>query len=173
MIFSFREEVLVSAQVGTPHLDARMFDSSRSPLQMALAGIGTELALTFLVTFVIYATFIDPRAVSRPASQRWACLWLGLAVLSATLVAYPLTGAAMNPARWLGTVVWEARLAPLRAQDPFRDHYVYWFGPISGALLAGIIYQLFILPTEKPPEKDLATLIGRPLRSRKDEGRIM
>jgi glycerol uptake facilitator protein len=44
----------------------------------------------------------------------------------------PLTGAAMNPARWFGPAV---------ASGTFTDWYVWWIGPLLGAAVAGLIYR--------------------------------
>ena len=54
----------------------------------------------------------------------------------------PLTGAAMNPARTLGTA--------LVAGDPvlWSQHWVYWLGPVVGAVLAAVLYDALIL--QKP-----------------------
>ena len=65
---------------------------------------------------------------------------------AATLVGTPLTGAALNPARWFGTVIWEMSIESLQAQGPFRDQVIFWFGPIAGALLAGLVYTTVLLP---------------------------
>jgi glycerol uptake facilitator-like aquaporin len=44
----------------------------------------------------------------------------------------PITGAAMNPARWLGTAV----------PAGFYDHwFVYFIGPLLGAGIAALSYR--------------------------------
>jgi len=48
----------------------------------------------------------------------------------------PFTGAAMNPARAIG---------PMIASLNFTDWYVYWIGPIAGAVIAALLYQYIIL----------------------------
>jgi len=42
------------------------------------------------------------------------------------------TGASMNPARSIGPVI---------VGNLWKDHYVYWIGPISGGLLGAGLYQ--------------------------------
>ena len=64
---------------------------------------------------------------------KWGWLAVGLTQTALILVAQHLTGAAANPARWLGTVVWEWTLS----SNALLDHATYWIGPIIGALLAG------------------------------------
>jgi glycerol uptake facilitator-like aquaporin len=148
LLFSFRDDVLTAARLGTPHIDLRVFGSLTPGV--LVSGIGLELVLTFILTFVILATLIDkggPRWVG-PWGKGWACLWVGLTVTVSTLVGYPLTGASLNPARWFGTVVWETTIPSLQSQRPFQDQVVYWFGPIAGALLAGLVYLMVLAPAE-------------------------
>jgi len=48
----------------------------------------------------------------------------------------PLTGAAMNPARWLG---------PTIIQGTYANTAVYLIGPIVGGMLAALIWTLVLL----------------------------
>lgn len=123
---------------GTPHLNYEAFHSTFPPtMQVLLGGIGVEVVLTFILTFAIFGTLIDPRA------PKLGAMPVGLCMAALVFMGYPLTGAACNPARWLGSVVWEFR------EGCWRDHAVYWIGPIFGALLAGAVYQYLILPEEE------------------------
>ena len=147
----FPELVLVDARLGTPHVNLKAFDITGIDFRTRLSGIGVETALTFIVTFVVFATFIDPRAPRLLGRVgRWLSgLWVGLALAAVTLAGFPFTGAAANPARWFGTVIWEKTVAALDLQQPFADHMVYWIGPVLGAVLAGGVYTLLILPAEE------------------------
>jgi glycerol uptake facilitator-like aquaporin len=151
LVFSFREDILSDAHLGTPHVSVRMFAAGVTP-KMLLSGIGMELVLTFILVFILYATLIDPRAPRwfGPGHRRWGALWAGLFIVAATIVGSSLTGAALNPARWFGTVIWESTIPSLQAQRPFQDHVVYWFGPIAGALLATVLYNTLLMPEEEP-----------------------
>jgi glycerol uptake facilitator-like aquaporin len=150
LVFSFRDDVLTAARLGTPHMNARMFGTGGITPMVLLSGIGLELVLTFILTFVIFATLIDTgnRRWVSPWTKRWACLWAGLTLAACTLAAFPVTGAALNPARWFGTVIWEMTIPSLQLQRPFGDQVVYWFGPIAGSLLAGLVYLMVLVPEE-------------------------
>jgi aquaporin Z len=115
---------------------------------MLLSGVGIEFSLTFILTFVIYATLLDPRA------PQLGIFSAGLTLAAVTLLGLPLTGAALNPARWLGPVLWEVMVR----RDALSDHVVYWVGPIFGALAAGALYEYVLWPAgqEKEPAPESA-----------------
>ncbi|MBI1914959.1 MAG: aquaporin [Planctomycetes bacterium] len=140
----FTQQVLSEAYAGTPHLRAlrdAIGDQGRGmSVGDLLAGVGLESAFTFLLTLAIFATIFDPR---RP---RLGGTVAGLALTAGVLIGWNLTGAALNPARWLGPALWQRTVPTLQAQPVFADHPVYWMGPIVGALLAGIVYAGVIHP---------------------------
>lgn len=95
-----------------------------------LGGIIFEGIMTFILVFVVFGTVIDSRA---PKIGGFA---VGLAVVVDALAGGPFTGAAMNPARAIG---------PAIASLYFANWYVYWIGPIIGAIIAGLLYKNMIL----------------------------
>lgn len=157
----FSEDALRNSYLGTPHLTAALgVEHGKGPdMGQLLSGIGIELVLTFVLTFVIFGTTIDQRG------PRLGWLAVGLTQAALILAAYHLTGAAANPARWLGTVVWERTML----DGAFADHAAYWIGPIIGALLAGGAYVMLILPPEEPtpPVKATPTLGAPTVRTKK------
>ena len=94
-------------------------------------GTGIEVVLTFFLVFVIWAVAVDKRgpAVLAPFA-------IGLTVTFDILAGGAFTGAAMNPARWLG---------PALAGGGFADAVVWTAGPILGALLASLLYETVFL----------------------------
>jgi aquaporin TIP len=56
-------------------------------------------------------------------------------------MAYPFTGAAMNPARAFG---------PALVARHWSNHGVYWVGPLFGGVLAGVVYDRFFLRDQPP-----------------------
>jgi len=112
------------SNVGTPALGAGI-----SPM----AGIGVEAVLTALLVLAVIGTAVDPRA------PRIGGLAIGLAVAADILVGGPLTGAAMNPARWFGPAV---------ASGAFADWYVWWIGPAIGATVAALVYRFWLAQPE-------------------------
>ena len=106
------------SNIGTPALGVAM---------EPLAGIAIEAVLTVLLVVAVFGTAIDRRA---PPIGGIA---IGLAVAADILMGGPLTGGAMNPARWFGPAVASGAL----------DHwYVWWVGPLLGAAVAAWIYRL-------------------------------
>jgi aquaporin TIP len=134
----FHDSVLTAARFGTPHLTEAFGQLTSGTL---LTGAGVELVLTFLLTFAIFGSVIDPRTPR--LSGIGIGLIVGLMQTAVVLVGFRLTGASVNPARSFGTYIWEMsyRWADIREQI-----FVYWVGPIAGALLAGLIYTYAILP---------------------------
>jgi aquaporin TIP len=133
--FTFDDTVLREARLGTPHLNPIAYPTGIG-VGPILAGTSIELVLTFFLVFAIFG------ASGNDAEPERSALPAGLMVVAAAVVAGPLTGAALNPARWFGTVPWE-QLVP-GAANPWGDTFVYLAGPILGALAAGLVLYRFL-----------------------------
>jgi len=90
------------------------------------AAIAIEAILTMVLLVAVFGTAVDPRA------PKIGGLAIGLAVAADIFMGGPLTGAAMNPARWFGPAV---------ASGTYDDWYVWWIGPLVGAAIAALIYR--------------------------------
>ncbi|HLF16055.1 MAG TPA: aquaporin, partial [Candidatus Thermoplasmatota archaeon] len=95
------------------------------------SAILVEAVLTFFLMFVIFGTAIDNRFGGRIGG-----LGIGFAVAIGVFAGGPLTGAAMNPARWFG---------PALVTQTWEDAAVYLAGPALGAVLATLVYTSFIM----------------------------
>ena len=95
-------------------------------------GVGTalvyEIVLTAFLMFVIVAVATDTRAAGAAAA-----IAIGGTVGLDALFGGPVTGASMNPARSLG---------PALVSGEWRDFWVYLAGPIVGATVGALGYQL-------------------------------
>jgi glycerol uptake facilitator-like aquaporin len=156
-LFLINENALVETRMGAPHLNLKAFDAAQIDRPTVFLGIGLETLLTFLLVFAIFALFFDARfrRAAGESVHRVNYLWLGFFITAVTLATGGWTGASMNPARWLGTVIWESTVAGLDGGKPWADHGPYWIGPILGSLLAGMLYTYVILPEDdrKGPPK--------------------
>lgn len=123
--FDVDPTALSRTHVGTPGLGPNVTD---------LTGIVVEGILTIFLLWAVFGTVVSPLA------PRIGGFGIGLMVAADILAGGPLTGAAMNPARWLGTAV----------PAGFYDHwYVYFIGPLVGAAIAGLSYRYVFAP---PPD---------------------
>ena len=147
-LLNLRQDVVVAGRLGTPHLNLEAFGVPYLSSGVLIQGMGIEAVLTFALVFVVLAVYFDPRSnkLLSGFARRWANVAVGLLLSAEVLAAGHLTGAATNPARWFGTVIWETTLPDLDLRRPFADHAVYWVGPTIGALLAGIVYHYLIFP---------------------------
>jgi MIP family channel proteins len=113
----FPEAAVADSNLGTPALAEGI---------EVWQGIAIEAVLTVVLVLAVFGTAIDPRA------PRLGGMAIGLAVAADILMGGPLTGAAMNPARWFGPAV---------AAGAFDNWYVWWVGPLIGAAVAAVIYR--------------------------------
>src|SRR5437588_2235234 len=95
-------------------------------------GVGSALAyevvLTAILMFVIVAVATDTRAIGAGAA-----IAIGGAVGMDALFGGPITGASMNPARAFG---------PALASGEWDEFWPYAVGPVGGASVGALAYQL-------------------------------
>ena len=115
----------VEAGVSTPHVPSS-------------AALGLEIVLTMLLVTVILGTADRHRIVGTNAA-----LAVGATIALCGLVALPLEGASMNPARSLGPAVVTGR---------FSDLWIYVLGPAIGAALAVAVNTVIHGPGRNDPE---------------------
>uniref|UniRef100_T1PJL7 Major intrinsic protein n=1 Tax=Musca domestica TaxID=7370 RepID=T1PJL7_MUSDO len=108
--------------------------------------LGIEFCITTTLIFVCCGVW-DPRNKSHQDS---VAIRFGLAVACLSITAGPITGASMNPARSLAPALWH---------NDFRNHWVYWVGPLAAAFVAANVYKLvFRREVEEECEKTPAKM---------------
>jgi MIP family channel proteins len=132
-IFDFAIAAIDKTHLGTPALAGTITPA---------VGIVIEALLTIFLVWAVYGTAVSPLA------PPIAGFGIGLTVMTDILLGGPLTGAAMNPARWFGTAV---------PAVFFDNWYVYWIGPLLGAAIAGVSIRYVLAP---PPDLRTPTTNG-------------
>ncbi|KAH0989229.1 hypothetical protein GBA52_000712 [Prunus armeniaca] len=101
-----------------------------------------EFISTFILMFTICGVATDDRA-----SKNISGIAIGAAAVFTVMVAGPITGASMNPARSFG---------PATVAGIYKNIWVYTAGPILGAIAATMVYGVLRVPT--PVESDDSVL---------------
>jgi glycerol uptake facilitator-like aquaporin len=91
------------------------------------AALAVEAIFTGILVLVITAVATDTRAVGEAAA-----LAIGGTVALGALVAGPITGASLNPARSIG---------PAIASGDVGDLWIYLVGPVIGAIAGASVYR--------------------------------
>ena len=100
----------------------------------AMQAILLEAIATFFLMAVIYGTAVVETA------PKIGGLAIGLTIAADIIAIGPLTGASMNPARSFG---------PAIASGVFAGQFIYWVGPIIGAIAAALVWEFGILNRKK------------------------
>ena len=114
----FPADVLSAVSLGTPTLG-----SGVTPMM----GLVAEIIMTFFLVFVVYGT-----AFSKHSPTKIGGLFIGLTLTMGILMGGPVSGAALNPARYLGPALVGGNLANM---------WVYWVGPVIGGVLGALTYH--------------------------------
>lgn len=138
-------------------LPTSMVDAVKLGTPLPGPGIGmgqalvVEIVLTFFLMFVVFGVAVDKRG---PASI--AGLAIGLTITMDICMGGGISGAAMNPARSFG---------PMLVQGEFTAAWVYWVGPIVGALIAALLYTFVMLDDTDNKPIDLPQVPDAPARA--------
>lgn len=129
MTLSGGGDVTNACQLGTPNYDPAKLTSTSVLIIEAL--------MTFLLVFSIFGTAVDPRA------PKVGGFGIGLTVSACIFFAGPLTGAALNPARYFGTGLVAAMNGKFDAF--WSQQWIYWVGPIIGAVISAVAYDKLLM----------------------------
>ncbi|NXF99023.1 AQP2 protein, partial [Sakesphorus luctuosus] len=109
--------------------------------------VTVELFLTFQLVLCVFASTDERREDNLGAPA----LSIGLSVAVGHLLGIRYTGCSMNPAR---------SFAPAVIVGDFSDHWVFWVGPLLGAVAASLLYSLLLSPQPRSLWERWAILRG-------------
>ncbi|XP_048220717.1 aquaporin-6 isoform X1 [Perognathus longimembris pacificus] len=107
--------------------------------------VAVELILTLQLVLCVFASTDNRHARGSPAAM------IGTSVALGHLIGIYFTGCSMNPARSFGPAVIVGK---------FTVHWIFWVGPLTGAVLASLIYNFILFPDTKTLAQRLAILMG-------------
>uniref|UniRef100_A0A8C3WZB1 Aquaporin 6 n=1 Tax=Catagonus wagneri TaxID=51154 RepID=A0A8C3WZB1_9CETA len=107
--------------------------------------VAVELVLTLQLVLCVFASTDSRQATGSPAAT------IGASVAVGHLIGIYFTGCSMNPARSFG---------PAIIVGKFEVHWIFWVGPLTGAVLASLIYNFILFPDTKTLAQRLAILTG-------------
>ncbi|MEN8006011.1 MAG: aquaporin Z [Candidatus Krumholzibacteriota bacterium] len=93
-----------------------------------VSGLVTEIVMTFMFLFVILG------ATDARAPKGFAPIAIGLCLTLIHLISIPVTNTSVNPARSTGPAIFVGDWA-------LGQLWLFWVGPIVGAILAGVVYR--------------------------------
>ena len=100
------------------------------------AGIEALLSFFWVLAYIVGSG-------RRRQGSHFVSLSIGLLVTAGVLVFGALSGAAMNPARWIG---------PAFAAGTWTDWYVWSAGPLVGGLVGAVVARALFAPSRVPDE---------------------
>jgi glycerol uptake facilitator protein len=102
----------------------------------------TEAIGTFVLVFTVYGLAVD-----RQAPVGWAGLIIGLVVGGVIMVAGPVTGGSINPARAFGPMLAQTVLGGPNFLGQF---WVYLIAPLAGGIVAAFAYEFMTAQVRRP-----------------------
>jgi aquaporin-4 len=124
-----------------PELGAKVnFATQGGPSELINNSVSSAFAIEALLTFFLVLV-IFMTALHKKASPGMHGLSIGGMIFLIHLVAVPLTGASVNPARTFG---------PALISGFWEFHWLYWAAPILGGIIAGVLMNyIYVKPAEK------------------------
>merc|ERR1712194_243202 len=98
-----------------------------------------EIVATFILTFMVFSLAVDKRAPKHIYG-----IGIGGALGVSVLAFGSVSGAALNPCRWLG---------PAILNGEWKTIWIYTTGPIVGGAIAALLYKyLFLNDNDEVPQ---------------------
>ena len=136
---------LLGALAGTLFILATFPEAARNAVGLGIPAVGigysssnalvAEIVATFFLMFVIFGVAVDQRSAKGAGG-----LAIGLSISMGIFATGAISGAALNPARWLG---------PAIVDGNWDDFWIWIVGPIVGAVVAALIFNDVLLAGEE------------------------
>jgi aquaporin Z len=97
-----------------------------------------EIVGTMFLVLTIFGAAVDKR------NSGQAPIYIGLAIVGIILAVGPASGAALNPARYIGPAIVGGKFGP--------DFWVWIVGPLAGAAIAALLFEHFFFMNEPAAE---------------------
>ncbi|XP_063318131.1 aquaporin-1-like [Pelmatolapia mariae] len=110
-------------------------------------GFGIEFMLTLQLVLCLVALHDKRREIGG-----FTPLAYGFSVTLGHLAGISYTGCGINPARSFGPAV---------IQKAFNDHWVYWAGPMSAGVVAALLYNYVLAPSDESFKEKTKILLCR------------
>nr|XP_060620029.1 aquaporin-6-like [Anolis sagrei ordinatus] len=107
--------------------------------------VAVELILTLQLVLCYFASTDSQRSTGTPA------IIIGISVALGQVIGRYFTSCSMNPARSFGPAVIVGK---------FPQHWIFWVGPLAGAVLASLLYNFVLYHDPKTLSQRLAILKG-------------
>ncbi|XP_069808275.1 aquaporin-8-like [Dendropsophus ebraccatus] len=92
--------------------------------------VGVEIVFSFFLVFVVVMGAVGERSRTPLAPYS-----IGLTVVMGILAGGSISGSCLNPSRALGPAV---------VAGYWDYHWVYWVGPVSGAIIVSLLYRFLL-----------------------------
>lgn len=99
-----------------------------------ITAVVAEAVFTFMLTWIFYGA-----CVAKKSASGFGGLAVGFLLGAAVLVIGQISGAALNPARSFG---------PAFISMHWTNHFIYWIGPLLGAIMSGVLYHFVVEKTK-------------------------
>jgi aquaporin Z len=136
---------ILPSQVKQAHYGAPSVNSVIDPGK----AVTIEAICTFFLVIVVFATAVDAKG----AFDKIAGLAIGFTIAFGIMMAGPLTGGALNPARAFG---------PELVSGYWTNAWVYYVGPLAGGALAAILYEVLYLTKRESGDEPPALIEPEP-----------
>jgi len=96
------------------------------------------LVVEFFYTFALVSVMLNSATTKSQNANSFFGLAIGFTVLSAAFSVGGISGGAFNPAVGTGPTIINALLG----KGPWKYIWIYWVGPLTGALLAAMVFRI-------------------------------